>query len=212
VFKHSKRIEKKRRITIRKKLLIAIVILCVGAVGYGVHALTSTVHGHEIPVNVKLLPQQQSTPDSTVPAATTSGGVLNSYFSLTLPAGFSVQAGNQTAPGLLYNQTLVQTSLDGTLLVSISVKDLPAGGLTADSSYQLRSQQPAQYVLSNKTINGESVTIAAASQSDGVVAFWPHASYLATISATTGLNNADASNVPQEEAALLSLLNSWQWK
>jgi hypothetical protein len=166
--------------------------------------ISAPVHGRQVPVDRQLTPKPHVTAP-TLPAS----NVQSNYFDLPLPAGYKPQAA-QAVPGLLYSQTILKPSSFGSLLINISLKPLPEGGLAADSSYRLR-QQTSRYHLTSQSVDGDTVQLANDTESAAIVAFWPHGGYLATISVSSGLGNPAADDNRQELKALQPLLTAWQW-
>ena len=153
--------------------LAAIGVLCIG-VWLVVRLLEEPAQGRIIAAPHDSL-VTQAPPKQVSPAAT----LQNSYFTLPLPSGYEVQANPQTPAGVLYDQTLIKSGDLGSLIIAIAVEQMPDGGLSSDPSYRLRQQQPAEYQLTTKVIDGDTVTIANNPESAAVVAFWPHGNYLA---------------------------------
>lgn len=185
-------------------LMLTVVVLAV--VGFG-HVISAPSQGHEVTVDTKLSPTLSQPAAAPTPASNLS----STYFTLALPVGYKAQA-PQTVAGLLYEQTVIKASSFGSIVISISIEAMPDGGLAGDTSYNSRVQQPDRYTLTTKNIAGDNVVIANDAQSAAVVAFWPHAGYLATIAASSGLDNPDSGNNADEVAALTTLLNAWQWQ
>ena len=150
-------------------------------------------------------PPKQATP---TPAQT----LTNSYFTLSLPPGYAAQAGDPTPAGILYDQTLLKNGDFGSLIITVAVRDLPTGGLSEDSSYQLRQKQTAQYQITNQTLRGEIVRVASDTTTGAVVAFWPHGSYLATISVSSGTDTSSGGDASNETTDIQPLLNAWRWR
>jgi hypothetical protein len=133
--------------------------------------------------------------------------VQSAYFQLPLPAGYEAQAASQSGP-LLYQQTLIKPSDEGSLIIVIAVL---SQALTTNSSYTSEIQQPARYHFTSKSVDGDTVEIADDTQSGGIVAFWPHGSYLATIGISSGIDNPGGDD-SDELTALRPLLAAWQWR
>ncbi len=157
-------------------------------------------------------PQPIAKKTVTTPQASQPISQSNSYYSLSLPAGFNALGGGVTPSGVLYTQSLTKNISLGHLVIAIAIKPTPDGGLTSDSSYKLRTSQPARFHMSTQSVQGESVTIANDSESSAVVAFWPHASTFATISLTLGFEGPPADNNSDELATLQTIMNAWQWQ
>jgi hypothetical protein len=172
-----------------------------------IHDLTAPVHGTIIHTTAGLKVIKASQTPIVAPDVTSK----NSYFSLTLPAGFTPQANSATPAGLLFYEMSLKHSLDGTLIVSITVKNLPPGGVSGDSSFETRVVQPTQYQASSISVAGDMIAVSSATVNDGVVAFWPHKSYEATISVTTGLGDGGSGSQSDELATIKQIIAGWEW-
>ena len=196
-----------RRFLNRRKVTLGLVVFLLLLIWLGARWLNAPATGRIIPAGHAKL-TKVTPPTKTSQAATLN----NSYFTLTLPLGYEVQAGNQVPPNVLYSQTLIKTGDFGSLIISVAVQNLPDGGLSADSSYQLRAGQPTRYQLNSQAIHGDTVVVASDTQSAAVVAFWPHGNYLATISVSSNLDTPSGDQDSEQFAALQPLLNAWQWR
>jgi hypothetical protein len=136
----------------------------------------------------------------------------NTYYSLHLPVGFSSLSSPSTPAGLLSAATLKKNSASGTQLIAIAIKNMPDGGMTNDSAYQLRSSQSAHYTLTTQSVDNDQVRIATDTQSAGVVAFWPHGNLLATISISETYDDPSSSSSTVLSSTLQTVLQSWQWQ
>lgn len=196
-----------RRYLNRRRLIVGLIVLLLLFIWSAVHWLNAPSRGHIIPTD-----QAKLTKTAPVIKAPPAATLENNYFVLALPLGYAVQSDNQTPPNLLYSQTVIKTGDFGSLIISIAIQNLPAGGLSADSSYQLRTGQPARYQLTSQVVHADMVQIASDTQSASVVAFWPHRNYLATISVSSSLDTPSSDQNSEQLAALQPLLNAWQWR
>jgi hypothetical protein len=190
------------------KIMLAVTIVA-GFVWLAGHWLRAPVTGRSIPA-------RDFMPAKTAPAKPgpklDAGTLESAYFQLAVPAGYSVRPAGQPAAGLLYQQTLIKPSASGSIIIAIAVKPLPEGGASQDSSFALRAGHPERYSFSSRTIGGETVSIAADSQSTDVAAFWPHSSYLAVFGVSSGVSTPGDYDPAVELAALRPLLDGWRWR
>jgi hypothetical protein len=191
--------------------MAAAIVVLLAMVGFIVRFLDSPSQGHSVVANgipnlkgVNATPKQAPPP----PAQTLS----NKYFSLALPAGYSDQTGDPTPTGILYDQTLLKGGDFGSLIITIAIQNLPDGGLSGDSSYQMRQSKPSQYQITNQAVGGDTVHIANDAGSGSVVTFWPHGAYLATISVSSDTDDSGGGGDSDEVAAIQPLLNNWRWQ
>jgi|GEM_PF-5935487 len=203
----AKNVAKKKRFSRRTKIQLIFVFLIIFGLAYAWHQISAPVVGQKI-VTKNALKKQVTTTKPTAPAS----DITNPYFSLSLPQGYRPQANNQAVPGMLFQQTIIRPSSFGSVVINISVKQLPDGGLQGDSSYQLRIKSPARYTMSQLNVNGETVMMASDAESAAVVVFWVHGGYLATISASSGLGNPAQDNNETQKKALQPVLDAWRWQ
>jgi hypothetical protein len=197
--------QRQKKVRSRKQRLM-IVGVSLLLIFLAVHWLNAPSRGRIIPAdNAKLV---KSTPKITLAPAST---ISNKYFSLPLPAGYAQQANVATPTGLLYAETIINSGAYGSLIIAVSLETMPDGGLTNDSSYQLRASQPANYSLTTEQVDGETIHIANSSQTAAVVAFWPHSNYIAVLSVSSGDDSPPSDNNSDELRALAPLLSAWQW-
>lgn len=191
----------------RSWLWLGIAIVLAAGVVLAARFLSAPSQGHQVPATDHLASRQTARPQPAAPAGTLD----NSYFSLALPPGYLAQA--PTAPtGLLYSQTITKPGDFGSLIIILAVKGLPGGELSQDSNYSLRLGQTDRYTLSRQSVGGETVYVANDHQSVAVVAFWPHAGKLATISVSSGLADPSTGDNSDELRALQLLLQAWRWR
>lgn len=168
--------------------------------------VSAPVQGHNTAVDVPIH-KTTSKSAATAPATTPQ----TSYYRLSLPPGFHVQAASQSVDGLLSSQLLTKPGALGSLIINIAIKPLPDGGLDNDSSYRLRELQTSRYSLTSESHAGDTVHISNDQQSAAVVAFWPHGSYLATIGISSSIDNPATDDNADEIATLHTLLANWTW-
>lgn len=190
----------------RRKAWLAIAAAGFIVVLVVVHVVSTPAHGRPTHSGGKLVVQPHHTATAT-PAST----IQTAYFDLPLPAGYR-QQGSVAVPNLLYSQSLIKAADFGSLIITLSLRAMPDGGLEGDSNYRLRSQQSGRYHLNNQIVKGDTVAVANDSQSAAVTAFLPHGGYLAAISVTSGLGNPAGGGNSDELAALQPLLQAWQWR
>jgi hypothetical protein len=187
----------------KRMIIISCCLVVLIIIGTVVHTLTAPVHGHLITPTISAKPSHAA---ATAPQAS-ENLATNPYVALQLPSGFVTEAGN-TAPGMLFSQTILRRSIDGSFILNIAIRSLPVGGITADSSYQLRLSQPQNYAPSSLASSGDTISVMTGTANDGVVAFWPHHSLEATLSVTSGLGDGEQAD---ELATLKQVIASWQW-
>lgn len=133
--------------------------------------------------------------------------VQSNYFNLTVPSGFVVQKNMvQLSGNLLEVKTLTSLNQNSPIIIQIGIYN-DSGSITTNSSYNLRINNPNQYI--DQKINGVDLTYS--NSADGVVCFWQHANNLATISVTTGLQQT-TNFINNEISIAKSIIYSWQWK
>jgi hypothetical protein len=90
--------------------------------------------------------------------------------------------------------------------LALTVVNLPAGGVTEDSSYHLFKSQPNVYKLEEETINGEPVHVGIRTdQGYEKTYLWPHGKYLLTVVLTTFAPS------PDTDSELLAMLQHVKW-
>ncbi len=185
------------------------VLITVGLCAWAMQVISAPQYGELIKiqdfnkiksVNHKLSPEA---PPSTIESA---------YFQLKLPVGYRLQPTTQPVASLLYQQMLIKPSVSGSLVISIALRELPAGGLQDDSAYALRQARSEQYRITTQTTGEDVVRLVADTSSSAVVAFWPHAGYLATISISSGVSTPGSNDTHEQQAVLQALLAAWQWR
>lgn len=130
---------------------------------------------------------------------------------MALPIGYRQQSASQDTPGLLYQQTIIKSSMSGSLVIAIAISS-NASGLSENTAYNLRLRDPVRYKMTTQVIKGESVITANDTQFEAVAAFWVHADKLATISISSGLQNPATDNNTEEIKVERTLLAAWQWQ
>lgn len=190
-----------------QRFWIVLPLLLVFVVGMLVQRhLSAPVHGRVTSSGKQSVVTAQKASMAKEPPASAS----NEYFTLTLPAGFTSQS-STIPPGLLYAQTFLKPSIEGTLIVSVGISDLPREDLSANTSYTSRVQQPERYQSSTIVIGDAVIHTMNDTKSDAIAAFWVHGPRLATISVTTGLDNPNKVNDVTQIKTLRQILDAWQW-
>lgn len=192
----------------RRKVGVSIVAVILILVGVIVHYLDAPAEGHTIPAT----DAAKVVKATTKPPASPAQQLTNDFFSLSLPPGYNVQSHQPTPSNLLFNQMITKPGGFGTLIIAISIANMPSDGLDGDTSYTFRAQQPSVYQMSTKNYGGDTVHIASDSQTSSVVAFWPHGSYLATVSISSGTDAPSGDGNQDELNSLQPLLAAWQWQ
>ncbi len=199
-----KRIKKIMPFRRRWFMLLLIFIVALSVIEL-VRLISAPVHGHTTHSNQKLPSIHKS-----VPAPTPASQFQSPFYTLDLPIGYRVQPGSDAVPGLLYQQNIIKQSTTGSLIVAIAVAQ--GSDLSNNSSYRLRSENPAQYIMTTRTIAGETVQIANDKKSAAVVAFWTHGNKLVTIGVSSGTESPVEDGNIDELAALQPVLTGWQWR
>lgn len=205
--KPIKPVQSKKKLSGKRKAQIIALFIIGLAMWLGWQKLNAPVTGQI--VATKTTSQHKISKPEEKPA---TSSIKNSYFDLSLPGGYRVQSASQSPPGLSYQQTIIKPSALGSAVINIAIKPMPEGGMSGDSSYQLRAQSPSRFSLIQQVVNGESLVLASDSQSASVVAFWPHAGKLATISVSSALANPSTDNNLQQKKILLTVLTAWNWQ
>jgi hypothetical protein len=198
---------KQRGKIVSKRHMIVTGVVALAVFGIA-QILSAPSHGHVTHTGGPIV-KQSVQPPAVFEAPSSKN--QNSYYSLTLPAGYKPQSDGQPMAGLVYQQTIIKQSATGSQIIAIGIVDAP-GGLTNLSSYQLRQQAPSHYTKTNKSVNGEQVIIFADTQSPSVVAFWQHQGRVATIGATAGVAEISDDGTKTQQAALQPVLDGWQWR
>ena len=170
--------------------------------------LAAPASGHRVAVDRSIA---QPKPHATVQAPAST--LDTTYFSLKLPLGYLLQSSQSGGAGMLYTATIIHPSIDGSRIIGISISQLPAGGLSESSAYRARTLAPQTYAVMPLKVSGESINLATRLDHEAgeVVAFWPHATILATLSISTGMAASESDQV-SNEASLRTLLKNWQWR
>jgi hypothetical protein len=192
----------------RRQRTLLIFLGCVLLITVVSRILSAPAHG-------KLVPVEQSQAKALVkpkPKVAPASSDEQQYFSLSLPAGYVAQSGQQPGGNLLFSQTILKAGSFGSTVIAIGIQNVPDGGLDADPSYHLRTTQPERFTLTKATFDGEPVTIANDLQSASVVAFWAHGTHFATISTTQGIGNPATNSNADIIKVLETLLSGWSWK
>jgi hypothetical protein len=199
--------KKNDRFFTKRKLLVAFAILTLTILG-SAHEFSAPNYGHVTHSGGPIIHQAVPAPKiAEAPASTTQ----NIYYELNLPGGYKPQSNGQPMPGLLYQQTIIKQSASGSQVIAIGITDSP-GGMSNLSSYQLRQQASGHYERTTITIHNEQIILFADTQSPSVVAFWEHQGRVATIGATAGVAEISDDGTKTQRAALLPVLDGWQWR
>ncbi len=180
--------------------MLSLAIIAARVVSAPSHGKTTTSSS-----SLKLAKPKSSQPDSA------ASDVQTAYFNLALPPGYRQQSSGRATPGLLYQQTVINRSTTGSLIIAIAISSL-GGGLSENTGYNLRQQNPTRYKITNQNVHGELVVIVNDAQFAAVTAFWVHRDKLATISVSSGLQNPATDDNAEEIKALQPLLAAWQWQ
>ncbi len=183
-------------------------LLLVISIGVVAKLISAPVEGRATKADLKL----QHAPPQAAKQQLPASNLNSTYFELALPQGYKVQPASQAIAGLLYQQTIIKPGAFGSLVINIAIKPLPDGGVAGDSSYQTRQQQPSRYKFTNQSNLEDSIAIANDNQAAAVVAFWPHANYLATISVSSAVDNLAMDGNKDLLAALAPVLSAWHWR
>jgi hypothetical protein len=186
-------------------LMLGITVLLAAGGSWTVYMLSQPSTGTRATVGTAAPRQVKPT---NMPASPDAGIVTTPYFQLSLPAGFSSQGAQQVA-GLLYQHSFIKPGELGSTLVSVSLKE---STLAEDSAYRLRQQKTEQYQMQPLDIGAYKLIAAYDLESGGVVAFWQHQQYLATIALSTGIANPSSANQKQSTAVVRQLVEGWQWQ
>lgn len=194
--------------TKKRKIQLVIMLVIVTGLWFAWRQISSPVTGKTVVTNASTSLQQKNKTAKT-PAATS---IKSNYFQLDLPAGYRIQATSSSVPGLLYQQTLVKPSTMGSVVINIAVKDLPEGGLSGDSSYQLRVKNSSKYSMSSETLNGRTVVLASDAQAGAITAFMTNGGRMATVTASSGVSNPSGDSNEAQRKALQPVLEAWRWR
>lgn len=192
----SKRLSKRRIIVLIFLAIIIIVVLVVAFII--VPGLNKPVTGTIITTNVK---------SDIVSIKLTPKPQAGKYVSFNYPAGMTPRpAGPITPPNLenyVYHAADTQSWL---LAVNVSV---PAGGLSGDSGYAFRKNNPTTYQATTITVKGQPVIVMSDQTANfAKVAYVMQGPELTTV-ALSGYDNAGT--VPLQ-AAFMLVLNSLHWQ
>lgn len=192
----------------RKRTVIAAacLVLAVAAVWQATQFAAAPSSG--TPARQVALPQVERA--APVEKSTPAQSIENSYFAVQLPAGYVAQQPQQTAD-LLYTQTIIRASQTGSQVVALRLTQLPAGGMTADSSYTLRIQQADRYERTSYA-KQPAIVLFSDKETGAVVAFWERQNVLATISVTNGIQNATPDARQKIDSTLDAVVAGWQWR
>lgn len=145
---------------------------------------------------------------ATLPASTLD----NQYFKLMLPVGYRISGGQNNTGDALRVDTIIKPSGFGSAIISVAIVTKPSGGVSELTSYRVRAEASSSYQIADKTIGGDQLKVASrlGGEAGEVVAFWPHAGYVATIAVSSG-EAANGSDIDINQAILQTILKNWQW-
>lgn len=189
--------------------MAGLVVFLIGVGGYLYNLISSPVEGKVVPAQINKSKMKKTTAS---PEAKPEVALSSDIFDLKVPPGYTVQqSSGQISAGLLYQRSLIKSSAFGSIVIAIAIKPLPEGGLSADSSYTSRQQQPEHYRFSDVEVRGETLKIATEIASGSTVVFWPYGGHLATIGTSSAISNP-TSDTTEIMRAIKPLLEAWRWR
>lgn len=192
----------------KRKIKLGIAIVIVIGLWFAWKQISSPVTGKTVVTDASASIRAKGKTNKT-PRAT---DIENNYYMLKLPAGYRVQATNESVSGLLYQQTLVKPSTMGSVVISIAVKNSPEGGFSGDPSYQMRVKNSARYTMNTESIGGQNVVLASDAQAGAITAFIANGGRMATVSASSGVSSPTGDNNEAQRQALQPVLEAWRWR
>lgn len=193
--KLQKIIHKKRKIIVW--LVAVVMVCCLGA--YLMHRL------NQPPIGV--IKESPSSNKRSLKKASTKT-LKSSYFLLKYPERYEIQSShNKSASSeswiFIAHQAL---GLGQSSKISMSIVELPLGGVMEDSAYKHFSAFPELYTITTSYYSGESVVVGERTNpSFEKTVLWPHGKYLFTVSLTS------AEGSQEFTAELESILRSVVW-
>ena len=151
-----------------------------------------------------------SNPSATRAVPTPQPVSLSStYFSTTLPAGFTIKRQVESSNSDRLYSALALTPSAQDLQVAVTAAQLPSDGLAGVGDYHLRTSQAdtyAPYTLP-RAPNGSSV-FRTRSGASAFTLFWPHGSIYVELAFST----SGGASLDQLVSAYEQVLSTWQWK
>lgn len=128
------------------------------------------------------------------------------YFTLVHSATYGSSTDTSSDnPRALEQHTLLKELYPGYERIVITIFALEPGGLTQESSYQLRLQKPEQYTRTEETLGGHEMVVFTASDKSEVTMFFANQSFVATVAVTSTTSSDDLGVVAREVA------RSFEW-
>jgi len=151
---------------------------------------------------------------TTVPTQTSAAHssllVTTSFFSASLPDGFTVknQTENTTDP-LVQLRLVADTNTVTDQQFAATLGTMPTAGLPAISDYHLRTSDTATYKqVTLPRLPAGTTAFQTVSAPTSLVVFWPHGShYLELAFSTSG-----GASLTQLQATYLQVMQDWQWR
>lgn len=136
--------------------------------------------------------------------------VQTSYFSTTLPAGFTVKRQNVTPNGTTTLLQLMATTPGTTdQQIAVTIGTLPPAGMANLGDYNLRKTQTSTYAPFTPTnLPNDAVAFHAVSGPAALTVFWPHDSRYAEIA----LSSDGGATLDQLQNTFTQTLKDWQWQ
>jgi hypothetical protein len=150
------------------------------------------------------------TPTPNAPTTPTrSLAITNSYFTTSLPAGFSLKRQNETPASDPLLQLMAATPSTMDEQFTASYNQIPPGGITSAGDYNLRASQAGTYArFTPKDLPAGATAFQTVSGPASLVVFWPHGSHYVELSVSTdGTAGSD-----KLQAVFSQVMSSWQWQ
>ncbi len=142
----------------------------------------------------------------TAEKASKTNTITAKHFSLTYDAGLDtvsdISQGDQTA---LEVYRVARSNVTGRRTFVVTIKNLPSGGMSEESSYRLRQINPGMYRESNETFGDKPFVVTEKLDGTELTAFSVHGNKLAMLAYTLATPEADL----RKEAA--ELLGNFRW-
>jgi hypothetical protein len=130
------------------------------------------------------------------------------YASFSYPAGMTPRRPEPVRAPYVASYAYNARNVESWVL-AVDIANNPTGTLSGNSSYNLRKNNPAQYLESQTIVNGQTVTVMTdiTVGSFSKVAYFTHGHLLATVS----LLGNDASGTQPLQTSFDMALSSWHW-